>query len=155
MQFLVCKDNENMNKFFRKLFPRSGFSAAQKMLFSRIGLSVERWVREKGFTKPLPTVGQVAADIGIPADQLNVFVRISARKTVLAWRKDLRILEARRLLVEYPELPVATVGELVGIDDKSNFKRQFAEVVGMPPRMWREKQLKRSPAASGTRPRGA
>ncbi len=133
-----------MNKFFRKLFPRSGFSAAQKMLFRRIGQSVDRWVREKGFTKTLPTVGEVAADIGIPADQLNVFVRLRSRKTVLAWRKDLRILEARRLLMEYPDLPVATVGEMVGIDDKSNFKRQFADVVGMPPRLWREKHSRRT-----------
>ena len=133
-----------MNKFFRKLFPRSGFSAAQKMLFRRIALSVEGWVREKGFTKTLPTVGEVAADIGIPADQLNVFVRLRSRKTVLAWRKDLRILEARRLLMEYPDLPVATVGEMVGIDDKSNFKRQFADVVGMPPRLWREKHSRRT-----------
>ena len=142
MQFLVCKDNENMNKFFRKLFPRHAISAAQKMLFRRIGQSVDRWVREQGFTKTLPTAGEVAADIGIPADQLNVFVRLRSRKTVLAWRKDLRILEARRLLMEYPDLPVATVGEMVGIDDKSNFKRQFADVVGMPPRMWREKHLR-------------
>lgn len=133
-----------MNKFFRKLFPRHAFSAAQKMLFRRIGQSVDRWVREKGFTKTLPTVGEVAADIGIPADQLNVFVRLRSRKTVLAWRKDLRILEARRLLMEYPDLPVATVGEMVGIDDKSNFKRQFADVVGMPPRLWREKHSRRT-----------
>ena len=38
----------------------------------------------------------------------------------------------------------ATVGEMVGIDDKSNFKRQFADVVGMPPRLWREKHSRRT-----------
>ncbi len=132
-----------MNKFFRKLFPRHAFSAAQKMLYKRIGATVDGWVRAKGYTKPLATVGQVAADIGIPADQLNVFVRLRSRKTVLAWRKDLRILEARRLLMSYPDLPVSMVGVMVGIDDKSNFKRQFAEVVGMPPRQWREKHSKK------------
>ena len=131
-----------MKKFFRKLFPRAGFSATQKMLFNRIRQTVEGWVREKGFTKPLSTVGELAADIGVPPDQLNVFVRLETRKTVLTWRKDLRIREARHLLLEYPDLPLATIGEMVGIDDKSNFKRQFAEVVGMPPRLWREKHLK-------------
>ena len=131
-----------MNKFFRKLFPRARFCGAQKKLMERIGVDVDRWVREKGFTKPLSSVGAVAADIGVPADQLNLFIRLSARQTVLSWRKDLRIRGARRLLLEYPHLPLSTVGELVGIDDKSNFKRQFADVVGMPPRMWREKHLR-------------
>ena len=133
-----------MRKLFRKLFPCAGFSASQKMLFDRIGKSVERWVWEKGYTRPLATVAEVAADIGIPADQLNVFVRLHTRMTVLAWRKTLRIREARNLLLAYPDLPLATIGEMVGIDDKSNFKRQFAEVVGMPPRRWREKHRRRS-----------
>jgi transcriptional regulator GlxA family with amidase domain len=142
MQFLVCKDNENMKMFFRKLFPRARFSGPQKKLLDRIGIVVDRWVREKGFTKPLSSVGAVAADIGVPADQLNLFVRLSTRQTVLSWRKDLRIREARRLILEFPHLPLSTIGEMVGIDDKSNFKRQFADVVGMPPRMWREKHLR-------------
>ena len=133
-----------MRKLFRKLFPCAGFSASQKMLFDRIGKAVERWVWEKGFTKPLTTVAEVAADIGIPSDQLNVFVRLHTRKTVLSWRKTLRIREARNLLRAYPELPLATIGEMVGIDDKSNFKRQFADVVGMPPRLWREKHSRRT-----------
>ena len=131
-----------MKKLFRKLFPRAGFSSAQKKLFERIGRTVERWVLEKGFTKPLPTVGEVAADIGVPPDQLNIVVRLETRKTVLTWRKVLRIREARQLLLDFPDLPLATIGEMVGIDDKSNFKRQFADVVGMPPRLWREKHLK-------------
>ena len=133
-----------MKKLFRKLFHRTDFSATQKMLFNRIGQRVERWVLEKGFTKPLSSVGEVAADIGIPADQLNIFVRLQTRKTILSWRKDLRIQEARRLLLEFPDLPLATIGEMVGIDDKSNFKRQFADVVGMPPRLWREKHSRRT-----------
>jgi len=131
-----------MKKFFRKMFRRSCFSATQMMMFARIGQSVDGWVREKGYTKPLSTVAEIAADIGIPADQLGIFVRLHMRKTVLSWRKNLRIREARQLLTEFPDLPLATIGEMVGIDDKSNFRRQFAEVVGMPPRAWRDKHLR-------------
>ena len=132
-----------MTNPFRKLFPCAGFSASQKMLFGRIGKAVERWVWEKGYTKPLSTVSEVAADIGIPSDQLNIFVRLHMRTTVLSWRKTLRIREACRLLRAFPDLPLSTVGEMVGIDDKSNFKRQFAEEVGMSPRAWREKFRKK------------
>ena len=58
--------------------------------------------------------------------------------------KELRIMEAQQLLLDYPELPVATVGQMVGIDDKTNFKRQFEQIVGMSPRAWREKHLRRA-----------
>ena len=43
------------------------------------------------------------------------------------------------LLLAYPGLPVSLVGEMVGIADKSNFKRQFADLAGMSPREWRER----------------
>jgi transcriptional regulator GlxA family with amidase domain len=59
----------------------------------------------------------------------------------MSWRKDLRIREARHLLLDYPDLPVSVIGEMAGIVDKSNFKRQFCQATGMTPRRWREKHL--------------
>ena len=95
-------------------------------------------------TRLLPTLNSLAEDIGVPSDQLIVHIRKRTRKSVMAWRKELRIREARRLLLDYPEMPISIVGLMVGIDDKSNFKRQFAQLVGMQPRVWREKHLRRS-----------
>lgn len=132
-----------MRIFFRKKKWRPGFSAAQLHLQQRIREAVNAWVEQKGYTKPLPSLDSVAADIGIPSDQLNIHIRIRTRKSVLCWRKELRIREARQLLLEYPDIPISVIGEMVGIDDKSNFKRQFEQLVGMPPRAWREKHLRR------------
>lgn len=103
--------------------------------------AVEGWVEKKGFTKRLSKLEEIADDIGIPADQLSLYVRIRKQKSVLTWRKELRIREAREILLNYPELPISVIGEMVGIDDKTNFKRQFRQVVGMHPRAWREKHL--------------
>lgn len=132
-----------MKILFRKWKWRPGFSAAQRQLQSRIANAVDQWVEQKSYTKPLPTLESLAADIGIPPDQLKVHIRIRARKSVLGWRKALRIREARQLLLEYPDVPISVIGEMVGIDDKSNFKRQFEQLVGMSPRAWREKHLRR------------
>ncbi len=84
-------------------------------------------------------MAEIAEDVGVPADRLAVWVRIHTGKTLLGWRKELRIEVAKRLLLEYPDLPVSTVGLMVGIDDKSNFKRQFTEAVRLSPRQWRER----------------
>ena len=132
-----------MKNLFKKLKWRSGFSAAQQRLLDQIQDAVNEWVEQKGYTKPLTTIERIAADIGVPPDQLNMYFRIRARKSILGWRKALRMREARQLLLDYPDMPIAVVGEMIGIDDKSNFKRQFEQLVGMPPRIWREKHLRR------------
>jgi len=107
--------------------------------FDQIGRRVDRWVRDRGFVRPLATVSEIAADIGVTVEQLSLFVRLRAYATILSWRKSLRIQAARELLKRCPELPFAAVATMVGIDDKSNFKRQFVEVTGMTPREWRDR----------------
>ena len=133
-----------MKIIFGKWRWRPGFSEAQLRIQQRIREAVDEWVEQKGYTKLLPTLDSLAADIGIPSDQLNVHIRMQTRKSVLAWRKELRIREARQLLLDYPDLPIAVIGMMVGIDDKSNFKRQFEQLVGVSPRVWREKHLRRA-----------
>ncbi len=130
-----------MKILFCKRKWRSGFSAGPRFMQRQIRDAVEGWVEQKGFTKRLTNLGQIADDIGIPADQLSLYVRIRKQKSVLTWRKELRIREACENLLNYPELPISVIGEMVGIDDKTNFKRQFRQVMGMHPRAWREKHL--------------
>lgn len=133
-----------MKILFRKWKWRRGFSAEQLRLHQRVEDAVNQWVEQKGYTKPIPSFESLAADIGIPSDQLSVYIRMRARKSVLGWRKALRIREAQQLLLDYPDVPISVVGEMVGIDDKTNFKRQFEQIVGMSPRAWREKHLRRA-----------
>ena len=130
-------------KVFLRHLCRRGNSAAQRQLDAKISQAVEAWVMDKRYVEPLMSVRAIAEDIGVPPDQLKVFIRRRAKTNLLGWRKSLRILEAKRLLVSEPDLPVSVVGELVGISDKSNFKRQFADVAGMSPKKWREKHLRR------------
>jgi AraC-like DNA-binding protein len=127
-----------MKSFFRHLFHR-GIPRAQKQLDARIGAAVSSWVQGRSYVKNLPTLEEIAGDIGVPSDQLSAYIHVHERRHVLAWRKDLRIRDAMELLRSNPELPVSVVGEMVGIPDKSNFKRQFAELAGMSPREWRER----------------
>lgn len=132
-----------MQNLFGKWKWCSGFSTEQFSLLQKVREAVDEWVIQKGYTKKmLPTQEQIADDIGVPADQLRIYIRMKTRKTVLTWRKDLRLREAQRLLLDYPELPVSVVGEMAGMDDKSNFKRQFYQATGMTPRDWREKHLR-------------
>ena len=125
-----------MKVFKRRVF-RLGIPPVQKQIDARIGAVVADWVQGRSYVKNLPTLEDIATDMGVPSDQLSAYIHIHERRHVLAWRKALRIREAMALLRLHPELPISVVGQMVGIPDKSNFKRQFADVVGMSPREWR------------------
>ena len=111
----------------------------QLLLDARIGEAVESWVQDRSYVKPLVTLEDIAEDVGVPPDQLSVYIHLHENQQVLTWRKKLRIRDARQLLLSYPDLPLSVVGEMVGIQDKSNFKKQFKALVGMSPREWRER----------------
>ncbi len=128
-----------------------GFSAAQSRMQHRTAEAVRAWLDQKGYTKALATQQAIAADIGVPSDQLRIYIRIRHHCSVLAWRKELRVLEACQLLLDYPDLPISVIGEMVGISDRSNFKRMFGQSKGMSPRAWREKHATGG-TASGRRP---
>lgn len=128
---------------------RPGFSAAQRRMQRRIADAVQEWLEQKGYTRNLSTLEEVAADIGVPSDQLSLYIRMKTRRSVLVWRKELRIREACQLLLDFPDLPISAIGEMVGVDDKSNFRRQFRQSMGMQPRAWRERHVKRTDRRSG------
>ena len=136
----------NLAKIIKVFFHRlrhGGFSETELQLYDRIGQAVEAWIRDRGHFRPLPSIEAMAADIGVQPDQLTVYIRLRTGKAPLSWRKDLRIEEAKRLLAEHPALPVSTVAELVGIGDKSNFKRQFTQATQMSPSAWRARHARK------------
>ena len=125
-------------KISRLLSLGSMFSPEYRRQEAAVRKAVSARVSENGYERPLPTVTDIAADIGVPEAQLNRFIRSWYDKGVLSWRKELRIEEAKRLLLSLPDVPVSEIGRLVGIEDKSNFRKQFTELVRMSPRAWRE-----------------
>ena len=127
-----------MKLFLRRIIHRVKCDPAEQ-LYERIARSVDTWVAGKGFLKVLPTVPAIASDIGVGPDQLSRLIRIRTGQTILGWRKCLRIDEAKSILRAYPALTLSSVASMVGIGDKSNFKRQFTEVVGMSPGEWRKR----------------
>lgn len=102
---------------------------------------LKKWVDERKYTEPNSDMLGVAEQIGISAPQLSYYFRVIVGKTFLTWRKEIRIREAEILLLQYPDKSIASIGESVGIADKSNFRRQFTEVTGMSPMAYREKLL--------------
>ena len=95
-----------------------------------------RWAEDATFS-------EVAASLGVDKQHLSKIFRRRFGKSFLQWRKETRIKEAKRLLAKDKDMPAALIGEAVGINDKSNFKRQFRDVTGCTPAQWRLKQQRK------------
>lgn len=101
-------------------------------------LKLDKWIREKRWAEDL-TMQEIADDLQISREDLSLFFRIQTGKNFLKWRKERRIEEAKKLLLEDRDIPTLIIGEAVGICDKSNFRRQFKEITGCTPAEWRLK----------------
>lgn len=62
--------------------------------------------------------------------------------TFREWRTQLRIKEAERILCEEDGVVVSSLHELVGVSDKSNFRRSFKQIIGMTPNEYRKQVRK-------------
>ena len=79
----------------------------------------------------------VADELGVSKEQLSFYFSNRIHRRFDTWRMELRIEEAKILLVDFPDVPASAVGAMVGIPDKSNFRRQFYEQTGFTPSEWR------------------
>lgn len=102
---------------------------------------LETWIQQKGHTVPHASMEDVAEEIGVSSLQLSYYFRVIVGQPFLSWRKEKRILDAEVLLIKYPEKSIASIGESVGIPDKSNFKKQFKSVTGMSPNEFRNRHV--------------
>ena len=88
----------------------------------KLRIDLERWVAEKHYIDIDSNPDKVAKELGIT-------------KTLpfREWRTRLRVEEAERILREDYEVIVSSLHELVGVSDKSNFRRSFKQITGMTP----------------------
>lgn len=102
----------------------------------------EKWVSERRFMEPTESTETPLKEMGLTSNELASFCKWKYGKTFLTVRKELRIKEACRLMLEHPESKIGEIGSMVGIDDPSNFRHQFKSVEGVTPSEWKENQKK-------------
>ena len=107
-----------------------------------VAILVQHWVKGKGYRLPHRTLQEAAECIGTDSVMLHRYCINSLGMDFRAWRTSLRIEDAKKLLSEEPSLSAARIARIVGINDRSNFFRQFTEITGESPDEWRKKHSK-------------
>jgi AraC-like DNA-binding protein len=92
-------------------------------------MAVER-IRDY-FDRPL-RIDDLAREIGMSTSGLHYHFKTVTAMTPLQFQKQLRLQEARRLMLD-EELDAAGAGFRVGYDDASHFNREYKRLFGAPP----------------------
>ena len=96
---------------------------------SRVAQAISR-IRE-GFRQTI-VVPDLAREVGMSASSLHKHFRAITSTTPLQFQKDLRLLEARRLLLN-GEHAVSDVAYEVGYESPNQFSREYSRKYGTPP----------------------
>lgn len=106
--------------------------------FDKIDKAVEDWIDKKLFCEYDKTRTQVAAELNTTKDTLNLYFASRIGLDFRTWRTNLRVEEAKKMLLENKDASINIVAEASGFSDKSNFHRQFVKIVGCSPKQWRD-----------------
>lgn len=99
---------------------------------------LDEWVRQKRYREYDKSREEIAAEIGTSKELLNLFFSQKMGKDFRTWRTELRIEDAKSLLLSDRKMSTNLIGEMVGFSDRSNFHRQFTRLVGCSPKHWRD-----------------
>ena len=105
---------------------------------TRIEKALKIWVAKKRYCEYDKSRDEIAAELNTTKEALHQHFVTRKGIDFMTWRTELRIEEAKRMLIENKDFSINIVGEMSGFSDRSNFHRQFVKLVGCSPKQWRE-----------------
>lgn len=104
----------------------------------RLERSIDQWVKQKKYCEYDKSREEVAKELHTTKEHLHIYFSTIKGVDFKTWRTELRVEEAKKLLLENKDVSTNIVGEAAGFSDRSNFHRQFVKIVGCSPKQWRE-----------------
>lgn len=106
--------------------------------FKKIEKSLQLWVSQKRYCEYDKSREEIAAELNTTKEALHHYFMTRKGVDFKTWRTELRIEEAKKMLIENEDFSINIIGEMSGFSDRSNFHRQFVKIVGCSPKHWRE-----------------
>jgi AraC-like DNA-binding protein len=107
--------------------------------FASIETNIAQWIAEKGFTQPGITLDRLATELYTNRNYLSSYLNDYKKQTFHHWIGELRIEEAKRLLLQYPAMNLQEIAQRTGFSHRSHFTHQFTGQTGLSPKFWRQK----------------
>jgi len=94
---------------------------------------------QKYYREPGVTIEDIANKLNIGRTTLSNMINREEAVNFNTWINRLRIEDAKQLLIENPDYTIAIISEIVGYTEQANFSRQFKQIAGETPLLWRKK----------------
>ena len=102
--------------------------------------ALKQWVDKKSFREYDKSREDIARELNTTKEILHHYFISIKKVDFKTWRTELRIEEAKRLLLKDKNVSTNIIAEASGFSDRSNFHRQFVKIVGCSPKQWRDSQ---------------
>lgn len=101
----------------------------------------EKILKEKYYLVYGVSIIDIAQYLSISRTTLSNYINQNEKKNFNAWINFLRVEEAQKLLIEFPDYSLIKIAESIGYSELSNFCKQFKLVTNESPSVWRQKHL--------------
>jgi len=95
-------------------------------------------IEEKYYLKTGVNIEDMARFLKVGRTTLSMFINNEEGMNFNMWINSLRIEEAKKLFIEYPNHNLIEISEMVGYSESSNFSRQFKIITNVSPSLWRQ-----------------
>ncbi len=85
------------------------------------------------------TIEEIANSLKISRTTLSNLINREEGVNFNTWINRLRIEDAKNLMVDNPDFTILQISEMVGYTEQANFSRQFKQITGESPLVWRKK----------------
>lgn len=106
--------------------------------FDTLERHLKTWVENKKYREYDKSRDEIADELRTSNDILQLYFSQRKGQDFRSWRTELRINDAKKILLDNKEISINIAGEMCGFSDRSNFHRQFVKLVGCSPKRWRD-----------------
>ncbi len=135
---LIQMINENKKKKVRKSGDDFSPAFITESEFKKLEDALQQWVSQKRYREYDKSREEIARELNTTKEILHHYFISKKGMDFKTWRTELRIEEAKRLLLRDKDASTNIIAEASGFSDRSNFHRQFVKIVGCSPKLWRE-----------------
>lgn len=136
-QELIQMINERKETKGKKA-PKHDMGSFNEQEFKKIERNLELWIKEKKYRQYDKSREEIAEELHTTKEMLHLYFVTRKKEDFRTWRTELRIEDAKIMLLEDKKTSLNIIGEMAGFSDRANFYRQFVKIVGCSPKEWRE-----------------
>lgn len=137
-QELIRRINGRKNKDQMKSAGTAEVTDVTENEFNKLESALDEWVADKRYREYDKSREEIARELNTSREVLHHYFVTRKGIDFKTWRTNLRIADAKQLLLENKDVSTNIIGEISGFSDRSNFHRQFVKIVGCSPKQWRD-----------------